>query len=88
MKAISRPVLGFHLGDMFTLLGVRVRRRGFDPSRFETYISIEPSPLMAELKASWPPGDIDGEDVVELKLVPPTSAPPAERTTIFGTPVL
>jgi hypothetical protein len=73
---------------MFTALFVRVRRRGLDPSRFETYISIEPSLLIAELNASWPLGEIEGEEVVELKLVPPTSPPPAERTTIFATPLL
>ena len=43
---------------------------------------------MAELKASWPLGEIAGEVVVALKCVPPISPPSAERTTMFGTPLL
>jgi hypothetical protein len=36
MKAISRPVFGFHLGEMFMAFDVRVSLRTFEPSRFET----------------------------------------------------
>ncbi len=57
---------------------VRVSRRGFDPSRFDTYISIEPSLLIAELKASWPLGETEGDEVVELKVCP-ADEPAARR---------
>jgi len=36
MNAISRPVFGFHLGEMLIALFVRVSRRTFEPSKFET----------------------------------------------------
>jgi len=32
--------------------------------------------------------EMAGDEVVEVKLVPPTSAPPSDLTTMFGTPDL
>src|SRR5262247_344500 len=88
MNAISRPVAGFQRGAIFTVFLVCVSCLRFDPSRFDTKISIEPFSASAELNASCPLGDIVGDVVVALKCVPPTRPPSPDRTTILGIPDL